>query len=79
VVTREARGARSCPVCALTSFHPVDKLTGWCSACERFTGVDEQHVRRAADELAGRGLRGVACAVLWRLDEQLERDAELAR
>jgi hypothetical protein len=29
---------RTCPICARTSWHPMDVATGWCAACEDFTG-----------------------------------------
>jgi hypothetical protein len=27
----------TCPVCTMTSYHPMDILTGYCSGCHQFT------------------------------------------
>lgn len=28
----------TCPVCGITSYHPMDLKYGWCASCNEFTG-----------------------------------------
>lgn len=58
----------TCPVCSRTTHHPVDVLTGWCSACQSFTGKTDREVRDAARVLDDRGDSGVAGSVIYRLE-----------
>jgi hypothetical protein len=57
-----------CPVCHRVSHHPVDVATGWCSACERFTGKTAAEVVEAAHKLGAEGRRDVRDSILYRLD-----------
>ena len=48
-VTKQA--SITCPVCGMTSYHPVDIAEGYCGNCHDFTGVPIQ--RRESDSDSG--------------------------
>lgn len=45
----------TCPLCGMTSYHPVDIAEGFCGNCDDFTGEQagpDQHVFARARALA---------------------------
>ena len=43
----------TCPVCGMTSYHPVDIAEGYCGNCADFTGVPITREPRESDSDSG--------------------------